>query len=384
MNVYLDNSATTRPFDAVNQRMTELNENGYGNPSSLHSFGMEAEKRMKTAKENMLRAIGAKNGEIIFTSGGTEANNLAILGCLSRSVKRNPHIMTTQIEHPSVTEPFLYLQELGARCEFSPVDANGFIDVPRFEEQITEQIAFVSVMLVNNEVGSIQPVEKLSQIIKSRNPDAAFHVDAVQGFGKVKIDVEKMGIDLLTVSGHKINGPKGVGCLYIRKGVHIKPILFGGHQENNIRSGTQNVPGIAGFDTALLETFNQFDMHVEQMLRCKQFLLQKLKEIPHCTINGGESEKHAPHIINVSFPGLKSEVLLHALEARGVFISTGSACSSNKPSLSPVLSAMGFGRKRIDSAIRISLGVTNTMEEMHYAAAVIREEVINLQKYMLN
>lgn len=380
MFAYLDNSATTRQFDEVTQKMALVSAECYGNPSSLHSLGLEAEKIIKNAKKTLMDAIGAKEGRFIFTSGGTESDNLAILGTLMSAIKRSPKFVTTKIEHPAVSEPAAYLASLGADCRFVGVNCDGFLKLDEFEKSLETDTALVSIMMVNNEVGSIQPIAEAAKIMKKICPNALLHVDAVQGFGKIPVDVDKLGIDLLTVSAHKINGPKGIGGLYVRKSNLLKPIVFGGHQEDNFRSGTQNTPAIAGFATAVKKTISELKEETERIGRIKSLLIEKLNKIPDVKINGGDRECSAPHIINVSIKNAKSEVLLHSLEKRGVFVSTGSACSSNKPSLSPVLLAMGVSRENIDCAIRLSLGAYNDEEQACYAAQVIAEEVESLRE----
>lgn len=379
MFAYLDNSATTRPFDEVTQRMAEINSQHWANPSSLHSLGLDAEKILKEARDAAMNAIGAKEGRFIFTSGGTEADNLAILGTLLSSVKRQPKFIISKIEHPAVSEPAAHLSDLGARCHKVGVDSCGVVDLTELENSLEPDTALVSIMLVNNEVGSIQPVAEVSKLIQRVCPNALFHVDAVQGFGKIPIDVDKMGIDLLTVSGHKINGPRGVGGLYVRKPNRLKPIVFGGHQEGNFRSGTENTAAIGGFATAIHKTISQMPKETERLCSLRNHLTASLRGITNCRINGGDKTCSAPHIINISIPGVKSEVLLHSLERCGVFVSTGSACSSNKPSLSPVLSAMGLSRKDIDCAIRLSLGADNTLEQIDYTAQAIYEATEELR-----
>ncbi len=379
MLAYLDNSATTRPFDEVIETMGELSRECYGNPSSLHSLGLSAERVIRSAKEVLMASVGAKEGRFIFTSGGTEADNLAILGTVLSALKRNPRCVTTKIEHPAVVEPFRKLASLGADCHFVGVDADGVVDLEEMERTLSADAALVSVMLVNNEVGSIQPIKEISHMIKRLCPDALFHVDAVQAFGKIPISVDELGIDLLSVSGHKIHGPKGVGGLYVRYPNRLKPIVFGGHQEDNFRSGTQNTTAIGGFAKAV-ELMMEHPEDPMRLSGLKQRMLEKLSRLSDIKINGGDKECSAPHIINISIKDAKSEVLLHSLEQRGVFVSTGSACSSNKPSLSPVLSAMGVDRKAIDCAIRISLGAENNEEQIDYAAQVICEEAERLRE----
>ena len=374
MICYLDNSATTRPLSEVTDYMSEINKNFYGNPSSLHSVGFEAEKIVRKARETVLASIGDREGTLIFTSGGTEANNLAIIGYIRNKLKRAPKIITSNIEHPSVTEPFLFLKESGADVHFCGVDSRGMINLDELEKMVDEKTELVSLMLINNEVGSHLSAEKASEIIKRKNPKAIFHVDAVQGYGKVPINVKKMGIDMLSVSGHKINGPKGVGALYVRKGITLLPVMLGGHQEKNLRSGTENVPAIGGLLVASERVNEKLCENIAKMAKLKNMLIDELKKIPFCHINGGDGDEYAPNIINASFDFLKSEVLLHSLEKRGVFVSSGSACSSNKPAPSHVLGAMGLDRKRVDTAIRISLSPETTEEEIIYAKNVISEE----------
>ena len=380
MIAYLDNSATTRQLDEVTEEMARIGAQCYGNPSSLHSLGHAAEKIIKDAKQAAMSAIGAKEGRFIFTSGGTEADNLALLGTLMYSLKRRPKLVTTKIEHPAVLEPAAYLASLGADCRYAGVDADGCVRLDELERLLEPDTALVSVMLVNNEVGSIQPLAEISRLVRRKCPEALLHADAVQAFGKIPMDVEQLDVDLLTVSGHKINGPKGIGGLYVRRPNRLKPIVFGGHQEDNFRSGTQNTPAIGGFAAAIRKTAEALPAEAERLTLLKNQLLSALREIPDCRINGGDKPCSAPHIINISFHNAKSEVLLHSLERRGVFVSTGSACSSNKPALSPVLSAMGLSRSEIDCAIRLSLGADNTEEQIAYAAQVIREEVQTLRE----
>ena len=379
MLAYLDNSATTRPLDEVTQRMLEINSQYWANPSSLHSMGLDAERILKEAREISMSAIGAKEGRFIFTSGGTEADNLALSGTLFSAIKRKPKLVISKIEHPAISEPAAFLADLGVECRAIGVNKDGVIDLEEFEKSLEPDTALVSVMLVNNEVGSIQPIAEISKIMKKICPEALLHTDAVQGFGKVPIDVDKMGIDLLTVSGHKINGPKGIGGLYVRHPNRLKPIVFGGHQEENFRSGTENTAAIGGFAVAVAKTIEHMPKEIQRLSKLRDRITASLREIKGCHMNGGDRECSAPHIVNASFVGTKSEVLLHSLERCRVFVSTGSACSSNKPSYSHVLKEMGVGRKEIDGSIRLSLGVENTVEQIDYALQAIHEEVANLR-----
>ncbi len=350
--IYLDNSATTKPFSQVAELMKKVQEESFGNPSSLHHAGIVAEHLVTRAREQLMPAFGRTEGDFIFTSGGTESNNLAILGTMLHRIRRNPQIITTKIEHPSVMETVLYLKNLGADCRFIEVDKNGQVDTEHLKSLLTEQTALVSVMAVNNEVGSVQDITTLLRLTKEKNPDALFHTDAVQAFGK--INLQNISADLITVSSHKINGPKGCGGLFIKKGVHVKPILHGGGQEKGLRNGTQNVTAIAGFGLAAELTLSSFTKTTEEMHRLRRMLAEGLSQIPGCQILSTQCP--APHIVSAAFCGIKSETLLHTLEAREIYVSSGSACSSNKPQLSPTLSAMGCDRKVIDSALRFSLG----------------------------
>ncbi|MBE7010833.1 MAG: cysteine desulfurase [Ruminococcaceae bacterium] len=369
--IYLDNSATTRPFDSVIEKISETEKNCFGNPSSLHHLGVLAEHELTAARKEALETIGARDGNFVFTAGGTEANNMAILGTMLSRVKRRPQIITSKIEHPSVLEPIQYLKEQGADCHFVGVDSQGKIDEEEFRQILCEETALVSFMTVNNEIGALQDIPKLARLAKSVSPRVLFHTDAVQALGKVPIKVKESGVDLLSVSAHKINGPKGVGGLYIRQGVHVKPILYGGGQEGGLRSGTQNLPAIAGFGVALKETREHLSATAEHMYALKKQLIEGLSGVSSCRVI--EPSAAAPHVVCALFPGIKSETLLHALEAREIYVSSGSACSSNKPQLSPTLLALGCDRKEIDGAIRFSLGVFNDEEEIRQTISVVKE-----------
>ena len=370
--IYLDNSATTRPFDEVVALMADMQQNNFGNPSSLHRAGISAERAMTKAREQVLSAISGQDGSFVFTAGGTEANNLAILGTMLSRIRRTPQIITSEIEHPSVSEAVLYLKSLGADCRFVQVDKNGQVDKEHFMSLLTENTALVSIMSVNNETGATQDISGLCRLAKQKNPDVLFHTDAVQALGKIPLNVRDTGVDLLSVSSHKINGPKGAGGLYIRRGVHVKPILFGGGQEHGLRSGTQNTPAICGFGLASELTMNSITEKTVEMERLRTMLSDGLSEIPGCQVVTVENP--APHIVCATFPGLKSETLLHTLEMREIYVSSGSACSSNKPQLSPTLLAMGKSRKEIEGAIRFSLGHNTTEADIEAAVSAAKEE----------
>lgn len=370
--IYLDNSATTRPFDEVTALVCDMQRDCFGNPSSLHHAGVLAEHAMEKARKQISAAFGgAEEGRFVFTSGGTEANNLAILGTMLSRIHRKPQIITSKIEHPSVMEAVLYLKELGADCRFAEVNANGQVDVEQFASLLTEETALVSIMSVNNETGCVQNISELVRLSKAKNPKVLFHTDAVQALGKIPITVRESGADLVSVSGHKINGPKGSGGLFIRRGVHVKPVCFGGGQEGGLRSGTQNTPAIAGFGLAAELTLSAMAEQTSKMDGLRRRLAEELGKIPGCRVI--ETAQPAPHIVCALFPGVKAETFLHMLEAKEIYVSGGSACSSNKPQLSPTLLAMGCSRKETEGAIRFSLCTGTTEAEVLAAAAAARE-----------
>jgi len=311
MEIYLDNSATTRPYASVCQKVAEVMRNNYGNPSSLHRLGISAEKEIKQAREIIAETLGARPDEIYFTSGGTESNNLAIMGVCNAS--RGKHIIESGIEHPATLNTFNHLEEKGYRVDYIPVDYRGIVNLAEFEEMLSPDTAVVSVMLVNNEIGSVQPVAKMAQIIRNRCPNAYLHVDAVQGYCKIPFSQRELGADLISISGHKIHGPKGTGALYIKKGTRLAPIIFGGGQQNNIRPGTENVPGIAGLGLAAKECYSKMKTAVPEMNALKKRLAEGLQSrIENIKVNTPEIS--APHILNVSFEGARSEIILHSLE----------------------------------------------------------------------
>lgn len=370
--IYLDNSATTCPFDAVTDLMSQMQRDCFGNPSSLHHAGVMAEHATEQARTQVLSAFGGSSlGQFIFTSGGTEANNLAILGTMLSRIKRKPQIITSKIEHPSVTEAVLYLKELGADCRFVGVTPDGQIDTEELAALLSDETALVSIMSVNNETGCIQNIRELVQLAKSKNPSVLFHTDAVQALGKISISARESGADLISVSGHKINGPKGSGGLFIRRGVHVKPVCFGGGQEGGLRSGTQNTPAIAGFGLAAEMTLKAMPTETAKIDVLRQRLAEALRGVAGCRVL--DTALPAPHIVCALFSGIKSETMLHMLEAKEIYVSSGSACSSNKPQLSPTLLAMGCSRKETEGAIRFSLGSSNTAADVDAAAEAVRE-----------
>ncbi len=381
MEVYLDNSATTRSFDEVAALMTRIMCEDYGNPSSLHRKGVEAEKYIRYAKDVIAENLKVNQKEIFFTSGGTESDNLALMGCAYANCRSGRHLITTQIEHPAVLQTMKHLEEEGFRVTYLPVDERGCIRLEDLQRAITGETILVSIMHTNNEVGSVQPIAQAGAFIKGTNPRILFHVDAVQGYGKCKIYPKRMKIDLLSVSGHKIHGPKGVGFLYVDERVKIKPIVFGGGQQNGIRSGTLNVPAIAGLAKAVEIIYSDLDREVENLYRLKRAFVSGVRKIDNVIVNGHPDETGAPHIVSVSFEGVRSEVILHALEDKGVYVSAGSACSARKPQPSATLRAMGIHTQLLGSTIRFSFSVFTTMEEINYTLQMLYDIIPMLRKY---
>ncbi len=370
--IYLDNSATTKPYDEVVDYIVEVSRKYYGNPSSLHNKGIEAENLIKKARFQIANVLKADSKEIVFTSGGTESNNMAILGYLRGNPRAGKHIITSEIEHPSVLEVFKQLSKEGYRVDYIPVDNHGIIKLEALKKVADKETGLFSFMLTNNEVGSIQPVSEINKIRKEVCPSAIIHIDAVQAFCKTQIYPAIMNIDLLSVSSHKIHGPKGIGALYIRKGIRVKPLLLGGGQETALRSGTENVPAICGFGLAAELISGKMEENNKKVSALRKYFVETIREnFKDAVINS--SEDALPYIVNVSFPNLKSEVLLHHLEQKNIYVSTGSACSSHKSSNSHVLKAMGVPAGYIDGAIRFSFSSANTEEELKTTVEALKE-----------
>ena len=385
MEVYLDNSATTKVFPQVAELMTKVMCEDYGNPSSMHRKGVEGERYIRYARETLAKLLKVSEKEILFTSGGTESDNTAIIGCAMANNRRGRHLVTTKIEHPAVLQTMHYLETQGFRVTYLPVDKSGRVRLEDLQNAITPETILVSMMLVNNEIGSIQPIEEAGALIKRMNPNILFHVDAVQGFGKIKIYPKRMNIDLMSVSSHKIHGPKGVGFLYVGERVKIMPITYGGGQQKNLRSGTENVPGIAGMTMAAEMAYENFEEDVNRLYELKEYFIQEITKLEGIQINGltedGNLRRTAPHVVSVSVAGVRSEVLLHALEDKGIYISAGSACASNKPQTTETLKAIGLQREYWDSTIRFSFSVFTTKEEMDYTLQVMYDIIPMLRKY---
>ena len=382
MEVYLDNSATTKCYEEVGEIVAKVMCEDYGNPSSMHKKGMDAEKYVKASKETLAKLLKVQEKELYYTSGGTESDNLALIGCARANKRAGKHLITSSIEHPAILNTMQYLEkEEGYRVTYLPVDKDGRIRLDTLKNALCEETILVSIMYVNNEVGSVQPIEEAAQIIKNYNKNILFHVDAVQGFGKYRIFPKRMGVDLLSISGHKIHGPKGTGVLYVNEKVKIKPIVFGGEQQKNVRSGTENVPGIAGIGLAAKMIYDGLEEKVAVMRDLKAHFIEGVSKIDNITIHGRTDETSAPHIISVGFAGIRSEVLLHTLEDKGIYVSAGSACASNHPAISGVLKGIGAGAEYLDATLRFSLSEFTTKEEIDYTLETLYNCVPMLRKY---
>lgn len=381
MEAYFDNSATTRVLDSVRDIVVKTMTEDYGNAAAKHRKGMEAEQYIRDARAEIAKTLKAADKEILFTSGGSESNNMALIGTALANQRAGKHIITTAIEHPSVYNPLMYLEELGFEVTFLQVDRDGHISLTELEEAVRSDTILVSVMYVNNEVGAVEPVEEISRIVKRKNPKTLLHVDAIQAYGKYLIRPKKQGIDLLSVSGHKIHGPKGVGFLYIANGVKIKPLIYGGGQQAGLRSGTENVPGVAGLGAAAKEMYTNHEEKVQHLIQLKDYMIDRMGEIEGTVVNSKKGTEGAPQIVSVSFEGVRSEVLLHALEDKGIYVSSGSACSSHHPGISGTLKGIGVAPKLLDATIRFSFGIFNTKEEIDYCIDMLKELVPVLRRY---
>ena len=385
MEAYLDNAATTRVFPEVRDIMLQVMEKDFGNPSSRHTKGIEAEGYVTKAVQQIAGTLKCQPKEIILTSGGTESNNMALIGTALANQRAGKHVITTRIEHASIHEPFGRLEQMGYEAQYLPVDHNGHLQPEMLEEAVREDTLLVSVMMVNNEMGAVEDIKKLVAVAKQKNPNVIFHVDAIQAYGKYKIVPKRLGIDLMSVSGHKIHGPKGSGFLYVRDGVKISPIILGGGQQKGMRSGTENVPAIAGLGEAVRLIYQQHSEKVERLYALKQRLIDGLAAMEGVSINGinGLSlTETAPHIVSASFDGIKSEVMLHALAQEGVYVSSGSACSSNHPDLSGTLKAIGVEDRLLDSTLRFSFSVLSTEEEVDHALEAVAKVLPQLRRFV--
>lgn len=381
MEAYLDNSATTRVFPEVVDLMVKTMSEDYGNPSSMHTKGVEAEQYIKEATKTFAQILKVQEKEIYYTSGGTESDNWALIGTAMANRRTANHIVVTAMEHPAVAAVADFLEKQGFAVTRLSVDDEGRIDPDKLKEAVREDTILVSVMYVNNEIGAVQDIAALSRIIKNKNPRTYVHVDAIQAFGKYPIYPKRMGIDMLSVSSHKLHGPKGVGLLYIDEKVKIVPIIYGGGQQKGMRSGTDNVPGIAGFALAAKLTYTDLERKVERMYQLKKKLVDGLLSLSDVHIHGMAVNEGAPHIVSAAFVGVRSEVLLHTLEERGVYVSAGSACSTHKRNASPTMQAIQAPKQLTEATVRFSLAETTTEEEIDYCLAVLREILPMLRRY---
>ena len=378
MEAYFDNSATTRCYpEVVVKTMTE----DFGNPSAMHLKGVEAEKYVREAAQTLAKILKVNEKEIIFTSGGTESNNLALFGGADANKRSGNHIITTSVEHAAVGQPAERLEQMGYEVTIVPVDHRGVVQLEALEKALRPDTILVSTMYVNNEVGAVMPVEEIAKLVHEKSPKALYHVDAIQAFGKYRIYPKKAGIDMLSVSSHKIHGPKGVGFLYINEKARIQPQILGGGQQAGMRSGTDNVPGIAGLGVAAKMVYTDFDKKIEHMYQLKERLAEGFLKLPDVRLNGMEIREGAPQILSASFLGVRSEVLLHTLEEKGIYVSAGSACSSHKRKAAGTLSAMGMEAAQRESTLRFSFSEENTFEEVDYALEVIGQVLPMLRRY---
>ena len=390
MRAYLDNSSTTMQSQEVTKAMISAMEESFGNPSSLHRMGVASEKLVKAARTKAAAAIGARDEEVYYTSGGTESDNTAIFGAASSLKRQGNHIITTKMEHPAVLECYKRLAQQGMEVTYLDVDSEGYMDIEQLKSAMRDDTILVSVMHVNNETGAVQPIAEIGRLVKN-HPLALFHCDAVQSYGKLPINVRDDSIDMLAASGHKIHGPKGTGLLYVRKDLHIQPYICGGGQERGMRAGTENVPGIIGFSEAADIAFKNRAANFKHVTAMRDRLLEGIRaEIPDIVVNSPVDRVYTnnstkgclPHVLSVSFLDTRGEVVLHMLEQAGIFVSTGSACSSNKKGQSHVLSAMGRSHKEIEGTVRFSLSPLNTMGEIEYTVDKLKKIVQDHRKMM--
>ena len=394
--IYLDNAATTRVCEPAIEAMEAAMRTDYGNPSSLHGKGIRAEQIVKDARQAVAKSLKCEPKEILFTSGGTESNNLALFGTAEAKKRSGKHIITSSIEHASVYNPLIRLEEQGYEVTYLPVDSNGIISVEALQKALRKDTVLVSIMAVNNEIGAVEPISELAAVAHRFNPEILFHTDAIQAYGKIPIVPKKLGVDLLSVSGHKLRAPKGSGFLYIRDKVRILPRILGGGQQNNMRSGTENVPAIAGLGAAVSDWFSNRDRYVAGMADRKTEFVRRISEMPWAKVNAvfaesSETEsvaervsRTAPHIVSVSFDSVRSEVLLHALEDYGIYVSSGSACSSNHPAISGTLTAIGVMKQYLDSTLRFSFSPETTVEDIDETVRALSELVPKLGRFTVH
>ncbi|MFV0364206.1 MAG: cysteine desulfurase family protein [Suipraeoptans sp.] len=379
--IYFDNSATTAAYEEVGELVRKIMCEDYGNPSSKHIKGLISENYLKEAKAIFAKQLKVNEKEIIFTSGGTESDNMAIIGAARANKRRGKHLITTVVEHPAVYNSFSYLEDEGYEVTYLPVMHDGRIRIQDLKNALREDTILVSLMHVNNEIGTIMPVEEAGEAIKTYDKRILFHIDGIQAYGKLPINLKNLKSDLYSISGHKFHGPKGVGLLYIKDGTKINPIIFGGGQQKDMRSGTENVPGIAGMALASKHIYSNLKDNISHISRLRDEMINGLSDIDNIKIHGGDRDISLPNILSIGFAGIRGEVLLHALEEKGIFVSSGSACSSNHPAISGVLKAIGSEDKYLDSTIRFSFCETNTDDEVRYTIEIIRNLVPVLRRY---
>ena len=381
--IYLDNSATTKVLPEVADLMVKVMTEDYGNPSSMHMKGVEAEKYIKESKEKIASVLKCDTKEILFTSCGTESDNTALIGCAHANERRGKHLLTTRIEHPAILRAMEQLEKEGFKVTYLGTDDTGVISLDELKEAITDETILVSIMHVNNEIGSIQPIAEAGALIKEINKDILFHVDAVQSFGKLRIQPKKMNIDLLSISGHKIHAPKGIGILYIRNGVKINPIIYGGGQQGGMRSGTEPVPSIAAIGEAARLAYKDFDTEIPRLYELKKYFIDGVTKIEGVSINGlpKDGSLGAPHVISVSVRDVRAEVLLHSLEDKGIYVSAGSACSTHKRAASETLLSISLDKPLLESTVRFSTSVLTTKEDIEEAVKAMQEIIPMLRKY---
>ena len=381
VEAYLDNSATTRCYEEVKDIVVKTMMEDFGNPSSMHMKGVEGEHYIKEAAGKIAKTLKVDEKEIYFTSGGTESNNWALIGTAMANQRAGKHIIISSIEHPAVSAPAEYLESQGFSITRLGVDKEGKISLEALEQAITPETILVSIMYVNNEIGSVQPIAEIGELIKKKNPKTYFHVDAIQAYGKYRILPKKMNIDMLSVSGHKIHGPKGTGFLYVNAKVKILPYIHGGGQQKGMRSGTDNVPGVAGLSVAAEKVYKNLDANVAHMRELRNYFVAELKSIDNVVVHGMEGDAGAPQIVSAAVGGVRSEVLLHTLEDYQIYISAGSACSTHKRSGSPTLTAIGLPKNQMESTIRFSFCEDTTKEELDYTLETLRKVLPMLRRY---
>ena len=381
--IYLDHAATTPPLPEVCDTMISYMKSEWGNPSSLYDFSDEPRRAVLDARAHTAALIHADPKRIFFTSGGSESDSWALIGCVRLLRCKGNHIIVSAIEHHAILHAAAFLEDEGFEVTYLHVDHNGHISLEELEQSLRPDTILVSVMYVNNEIGAIEPIDEIGRLVHGKNPKTVFHVDAIQAYGKMVIRPKKQGIDLLSVSGHKIHGPKGVGFLYIDEKVKIRPLIYGGGQQKDMRSGTENVPGIAGLGVAAKEMYTDHSAKMEYLTGLKDYLILRASEMEGVTVNSLKGTEGAPQIVSLSFEGVRSEVLLHALEEKGIYVSSGSACSSNHPAISGTLKAIGVKKELLDSTLRFSFGMFNKKEEIDYAVDVLKELLPVLRRFTI-